>query len=115
MTTGHNELLSTHHAIGNDNTVGGQIAYRDITLLGHTVTAYPHEMPLTGIGKNSIERQDEYLVIACKSYDSGIERAYKNIKIKKIPQFLLGRCEFGKDNYNLTIVDVPVCGEEDDE
>ena len=79
----------------------------------YTTTVHLTEAVLDSIAKEM--REDEYLVIACKSYDAGIERAYKNIKIKKIPQFLLGRCEFGKDNYNLNIVDVPVCEEEDDE
>ena len=40
---------------------------------------------------------DEYLIIACKSYDSGIK--VPNITIKKIPQSSLGRCEFGKSDY----------------
>ena len=40
---------------------------------------------------------DEYLIIACKSYDSGIK--IPNITIKKIPQSILGRCEFGKSDY----------------
>lgn len=79
----------------------------------YTTTVHLTEAVLDAIAKEM--KEDEYLVIACKSYDAGIERAYKNIKIKKIPQFLLGRCEFGKDNYNLNIVDVPVCEEEDDE
>lgn len=79
----------------------------------YTTTVHLTEAHLDAISKEM--KEDEYLVIACKSYDAGLERAYKNIKIKKIPQFLLGRCEFGKDNYNLNIVDVPVCEEEDDE
>lgn len=79
----------------------------------YTTTVHLTEAHLDAISKEM--KEDEYLVIACKSYDADIERAYKNIKIKKIPQFLLGRCEFGKDNYNLNIVDVPVCEEEDDE
>ena len=79
----------------------------------YTTTVHLTESTLDAIASEM--KEDEYLVIACKSYDAGIERAYKNIKIKKIPQFLLGRCEFGKDNYNLNIVDVPVCEEEDDE
>lgn len=79
----------------------------------YTTTVHLTEAVLDAIAKEM--REDEYLVIACKSYDADIERAYKNIKIKKIPQFLLGRCEFGKDNYNLNIVDVPVCEEESDE
>lgn len=61
------------------------------------------------------EMQDnEYLVIACKTYDSGIEKLYKNITVKKIPQVLLGRCEFGKDDYSLNIVNMPTLEEEDE-
>lgn len=60
------------------------------------------------------EMQDgEFLVVACKSFDDGLERQFKNIKVKKIPQMLLDRCEFGKDNYNLNIIDVPTA--DDDE
>ena len=55
---------------------------------------------------------DEYLVINCKSFDGNILNNYKNIKIKKIPQSILGKCVFGKDNYNLNIIDLPV--EDDD-
>lgn len=57
-------------------------------------------------------QDDEYLVIACKTYDSGIEKLYKNITVKKIPQVLLGRCEFGKDDYSLNIVNMPTLEEE---
>ena len=57
-------------------------------------------------------QENEYLVICCKTYDSGIEKLYKNITIKKIPQVLLGRCEFGKDDYSLNIIDVPTMEED---
>lgn len=61
------------------------------------------------------ELQDsEYLIIACRSYDSGLDKLFKNIKVKKIPQVLLDRCEFGKDNYNLNIIDVPNVSEDDE-
>lgn len=59
-------------------------------------------------------KDGEYLLIACKTYDDGIEKQFKNITIKKIPQVLLGKCEFGVDNYNLNIVDVPSVDEETD-
>lgn len=59
-------------------------------------------------------QDDEYLVIACKTYDSDIEKLFKNITVKKIPQVLLGRCEFGKDDYSLNIVNMPTLEEEDE-
>lgn len=55
----------------------------------------------------------EYLIIACRSFDAGLEKAYSNITIKKIPQMLLDRCEFGKTNYNLNIVRPPVYDDEE--
>lgn len=79
----------------------------------YTTTTHLTEAHLDSISKEM--QEGEYLVIACKSYDSGIDKLYKNIKVKKIPQYLLGRCEFGKDNYNLNIVDVPTCEEDEDE
>lgn len=57
--------------------------------------------------KNSME-EAEYLVIACRSFDKGLDKAYKNIAVKKIPQMLLERCEFGKTDYKLNIVHPPV-------
>lgn len=58
-------------------------------------------------------KDDEFLLIACTSYQSSLEKAYNNIVIKKIPQMLLDNCEFGKDNYNLNIINPPVYEEED--
>ena len=61
--------------------------------------------------KGSMEA-GEYLVIACRSYDGGLEKAYTNIAVKKIPQMLLDRCEFGRDDYSLNIIHPPVYEEE---
>ena len=63
----------------------------------------------------STMQEGEYLIIACKSYEAGLEKRYPHITIKKIPQMLLNRCEFGHDNYNLNIVHPPVYEEEDEE
>lgn len=57
---------------------------------------------------------DEYLIIACCSFDSGLDKAYAHITVKKIPQMLLKRCEFGKTDYNLNIIHPPVYDEEED-
>lgn len=62
--------------------------------------------------KNTME-DGEYLIIACRSYDNGLDKAYPSITIKKIPQMLLERCEFGKTNYNLNIIHPPVYGDEE--
>lgn len=61
--------------------------------------------------KDSME-DGEYLIIACRSFDKGLEKLYPNITVKKIPQMLLERCEFDKENYNLNIVNPPVYEDE---
>ncbi|MDD4069708.1 MAG: site-specific DNA-methyltransferase [Candidatus Izemoplasmatales bacterium] len=58
---------------------------------------------------------DEFLVIACKSFEKAAVSVSNKIKIKKIPQMLLGKCEFGKDNYELNIVHPPVYEDEEEE
>ena len=63
--------------------------------------------------KDTME-DDEYLIIACRSFESGLDKAYPNITIKKIPQMLLSHCEFGKADYNLNIVHPPVYDDEEE-
>lgn len=66
---------------------------------------------LTSTYIDSIEstmEDGEYLIIACKSFENGIDKLYSNITIKKIPQMLLSRCEFDKENYNLNIINPPI-------
>ena len=59
-------------------------------------------------------RDDESLLICCKSYQKVCENKYPNITIKKIPNMLLGRCEFGKEDYSLNIIDMPREEEEEE-
>lgn len=56
---------------------------------------------------------DENLLIACKSYQKGCANRHPNISIKKIPHLLLGRCEFGRDDYSFNIVNMPTDEQED--
>ena len=52
-------------------------------------------------------QEDESLLICCKSYQEAVEVRHTNINIHKIPVMLLGRCEFGKDDYSLNIINMP--------
>lgn len=52
-------------------------------------------------------KQGESLLVCCKSYAKGCVNRHSNVTIKKIPQMLLGRCEFGRDDYSLNIVNLP--------
>lgn len=69
----------------------------------YVTTNFVGEATLDNI-KNEM-KENEYLIIACKSYDENIEHKYKNIKIKKIPEMLLKKYEYGKDNYNLNVIE----------
>lgn len=48
-------------------------------------------------------KPNESLLICSKSYSSECINKYSNITIKKIPQVILGKCEFGAENYDLNI------------
>ncbi len=58
-------------------------------------------------------KDDEFLIIACKSYQAGLDGAYSNIVIKKIPQMLLNNCEYDK-TYDLNIICPPEYDDEED-
>jgi adenine-specific DNA-methyltransferase len=49
-------------------------------------------------------KENDSLLICAKSYAPGCEKHFANITVKKIPQMILGKCEFGKDNYDLNII-----------
>jgi adenine-specific DNA-methyltransferase len=59
-------------------------------------------------------QQGESLLICSKSFQKECKRRFPNITVKKIPQMLLGKCEFGQDNYNLNIVNLPQIEEDED-
>lgn len=49
----------------------------------------------------------ESLLVCCKAFQTECKNKFPNITIKKIPQLLLDRCEFGKDDYSLNIINLP--------
>lgn len=52
-------------------------------------------------------QEGEKILICCKAFQKECKNKYPNISLKKIPQMLLDRCEFGKDDYSLNIVNMP--------
>ncbi len=52
-------------------------------------------------------QEDESLLICCTAFQKECTNHAPNITVKKIPQMLLGRCEFNKDDYSLNIIDMP--------
>jgi len=59
--------------------------------------------------------EDESLLICCTSFQSECRNRFPNITLKKIPQMLLGRCEFDRNDYSLNIVSLPEVEENCDE
>lgn len=52
-------------------------------------------------------QEGESILICCKAFQNECKSKYPNITLKKIPQMLLDRCEFGIDDYSLNIVNLP--------
>ena len=57
--------------------------------------------------------QFENLLICAPAFDVGLSKRYDNINIRKIPQSVLEKCEFGVDDYNLNIVNPPEIDEDE--
>jgi adenine-specific DNA-methyltransferase len=50
--------------------------------------------------------EGEHLLICCKKFSAGCDKRHPSIQVKKIPTMLMGRCEFGKEDYSLNIVNL---------
>jgi adenine-specific DNA-methyltransferase len=48
-------------------------------------------------------KPEESLLICAKKFSKGIESRYPNIDISKVPNSLIGKCEFGRDDYSLNV------------
>lgn len=59
--------------------------------------------------------ENESLLICCKAFQDGADQRYENINVKKIPQVLLNKCDFGVESYSLNIVGLPEIDEEVDD
>lgn len=53
------------------------------------------------------------LLICAPAFDIGLNKRYENITVRKIPQSVLDKCQYGVDNYNLNIIDPPEFDEEE--
>jgi adenine-specific DNA-methyltransferase len=48
------------------------------------------------------------LLICCKAFRSNNLDAFQNLTVKKIPQAVLRKCEWGKDDYSLNVANLPI-------
>lgn len=78
----------------------------------YTTTQFMTAEALSAIHDTMAE--GETLLICCTAFQKECRQAFSNITIKKIPQMLLGRCEFGKEDYSLNIIDMPEIAEEEE-
>lgn len=78
----------------------------------YTTTQFMTVEALAAIHETMAE--DETLLICCTSFQRECKQAFNNISIKKIPQMLLGRCEFDKDDYSLHIISAPEVESDED-
>lgn len=78
----------------------------------YTTTQFMTVEALSAIHDTMVE--EETLLICCTAFQKECKQAFCNITIKKIPQMLLGRCEFGKDDYSLNIIELPDVEDEEE-
>jgi len=86
----------TNPFIHGVNNVGGYI---------YVTPQYVTAPLLHEIAKHFGDNQS--LVICASAFQIGIKDNYPNIQLRKIPQSVLSKCEYGVDNYDLNVVDVP--------
>ena len=55
----------------------------------------------------------ENLLICAPAFDIGLSKRYDNINVRKIPQSVLSKCEYGVDNYKLNIINPPEFDEDE--
>ncbi|WP_321970236.1 site-specific DNA-methyltransferase [Bacillus anthracis] len=75
----------------------------------YTTTQLINQQILTDIASQMLD--DETLVIYCKAFNAN-QNDFQDITLKKIPQAILNKCEFGIDDYSLKVEPLH---EEDDE
>lgn len=77
----------------------------------YVTTQYLDSKMLDGIAEDV--DSFENLLICAPAFDNGLSKRYDNINVRKIPQSVLKKCEFGIDNYNLNIIDPPEIDEDE--
>jgi adenine-specific DNA-methyltransferase len=58
--------------------------------------------------------EERTLLICCKAFRANPD-AFQNLTIRKIPQAVLRKCEWGKDDYSLNVANLPIVSAEEDE
>ena len=58
--------------------------------------------------------EDRTLLICCKAFRANLD-AFPNLTVRKIPQAVLRKCEWGKDDYSLNVANLPMAAPKEEE
>ena len=54
-----------------------------------------------------------HLLICCKAFDKAAAGEFDNLTVRKIPDAVLNKCEWGHDDYSLNVANLPMAKEEE--
>jgi adenine-specific DNA-methyltransferase len=77
-----------------------------------TTQSLTHEQ-LRAISQDAGEKRS--LLICCKAFRSSNLDAFPNLTVRKIPQAVLRKCEWGKDDYSLNVANLPIAAKKEEE
>jgi len=77
-----------------------------------TTQSLTHEQ-LRAISEDVGEKRS--LLICCKAFRSSNLDAFSNLTVKKIPQAVFRKCEWGKDDYSLNVANLPMASKKEEE
>ena len=76
----------------------------------YVTTQFVTEPLLSDIAKRFLP--NENLLICASAFQPSLKRIQPNIKLKKIPESVLAKCEYGHDNYNLNVIELSIFDDE---
>ena len=76
----------------------------------YVTTQYLTVAQLDNLARDLLEY--EKLLICAPAFDVGLGKRYDNINVRKIPQSVLSKCEFGVNSYSMNVVNTPELDEE---
>jgi len=56
--------------------------------------------------------EGRHLLICCKAFDKAATGEFDNLTVRKIPDAVLNKCEWGHDDYSLNVANLPMAKEE---
>lgn len=58
--------------------------------------------------------EERSLLVCCKAFRANLD-AFPNLTVRKIPQAVLRKCEWGKDDYSLNVANLPMAARKEEE